>query len=155
MSEPEQFVEKFIDFWNNPSVQRLPEILHPEIVLTQPLAAPMHGIEAVQEEFARIWRYLPDLRAHVDRWQGDSDLLFIEFRLRTTAGREQIEWPNIDRFVLRDGKATVRTNYFDPLPLFGKLAKHPSLWLRWLTSGASRPWRTGHGIDDYTALIPK
>ncbi|MFE3194128.1 nuclear transport factor 2 family protein [Nocardia sp. NPDC059240] len=153
MSEPEQFVAKFIDFWKNPSTQRLPEILHPDVVLTQPLAAPMRGIGAAQEEFERIWRFLPDLRAHVDLWRGDSEVLFIEFRLRATVGREQIEWPNIDRFMLREGKAFVRTNYFDPLPIFGKIVKHPSLWRRWWTSGASRPWRTGHGIDDYTALV--
>ncbi|MGK8520166.1 nuclear transport factor 2 family protein [Nocardia asteroides] len=155
MSEAEEFVEKFIDFWNSPSPARIFEILHPDVVLTQPLAAPMRGIEAAQAEFERIWRWLPDLRAQVDRWRGDSNLLFIEFRLRAHAGRELIEWPNIDRIVLRDGKATTRTNYFDPLPLLGKVAKHPSLWWRWWRSGAARPWQSGHHINDYMALLPR
>ncbi|GAB2534955.1 nuclear transport factor 2 family protein [Nocardia heshunensis] len=155
MSEPEQFVANFIDFWKNPSTQRLPEILHPDVVLTQPLAAPMRGIEAAQEEFERIWRFLPDLRAHVDLWRGDSEVLFIEFRLRATLGHHQLEWPNIDRFHLRDGKATIRTNYFDPLPVFAKVATHPTLWWRWWTSGTSRPWRSGHTITTYTPLIPQ
>ncbi|MBU3062688.1 nuclear transport factor 2 family protein [Nocardia sp. NEAU-G5] len=130
----------------------MPELLHPDIVLTQPLAAPMRGLDAARAEFEGIWRLFPDLRAQIDRWSGDSELLFIEFRLRAHVGRELIEWPNIDRFVLRDGKAIVRTNYFDPLPVFGWVARHPSLWWRWWTSGVARPWRTGHTMADYTAL---
>ncbi len=153
MSEAEQFVGKFIDFWRDPSTQRISEILHSDVVLTQPLAAPMRGIEAAREEFQRIWHLFPDLRAQVDRWRGDSEVLFIEFRLRATVGRERIEWPNIDRFVLNEGKALVRTNYFDPLPVFRQVTRHPSLWRRWWVSGAARPWRTGHGIADYTAVI--
>lgn len=150
MQESEQFVANFIDFWNDPSPQRIPEILHPDVVLTQPLAAPMRGIAAAQQEFRRIWRFLPDLRAQVDRWRGDADVVFIELRLRTHVRRDLIEWPNIDRFVLRDGKAIERMNYFDPLPLLPTILKHPSIWRRWWTSGAARPWRTGHRIADYT-----
>ncbi len=153
MLEHEQFVENFIDFWREPSPQRLPEILHANVMLFQPLSAPMRGIEAARTEFGRIWRLLPDLCAHVDRWRGDSEVLFIEFRLRATLGREQIEWPNIDRFALSRGKAIVRTNYFDPLPILPKFAKHPSRWLRWWDSGTARPWRTGHKIDDYTTHV--
>ncbi|MBH0781587.1 nuclear transport factor 2 family protein [Nocardia bovistercoris] len=154
-SDPADFVERFVDFWNSPSPERIYEILHPDVVLTQPLSPPMRGIAAAQEEFQRIWRWLPDLRAQVDRWRGDSDLLFIEFRLRAHAGNELIEWPNIDRIVLREGKAIVRTNYFDPLPLLHKVVRHPRLWWSWWRSGAARPWHTGHHIDDYTALLPR
>jgi hypothetical protein len=32
-SDPEQFVTKFADFWNSPSPQGLPELLHPDVVL--------------------------------------------------------------------------------------------------------------------------
>ncbi|MEU6561182.1 nuclear transport factor 2 family protein [Nocardia nova] len=155
MSEHEQFVGKFIDFWKDPSPERMAEILHPDVVLTQPLAAPMRGIEAARQEFRRIWRLFPDLRAEVDLWRGDAAALFIEFRLRAKVGRELVEWPNIDRFVLRDGKAVVRTNYFDPLPVLPVIAEHPSLWWRWWTSGAARPWKTGHGIDDYNTVVPR
>ncbi|MGK8490841.1 nuclear transport factor 2 family protein [Nocardia asiatica] len=72
MSEHEEFVANFINFWRDPSTDRIPEILHPDIVLTQPLAAPMRGIEAAREEFRKIWQLLPDLHAQVDRWRGDS-----------------------------------------------------------------------------------
>ncbi|MCP9622738.1 nuclear transport factor 2 family protein [Nocardia otitidiscaviarum] len=154
-SEHEEFVAKFTDFWRDPSAERMAEILHPDVVLLQPLAAPMHGIEAARAEFRGIWRMLPDLHARIDRWRGDSDVLFIEFRLRARVGRSLLEWPNIDRFVLRDGKAVLRTNYFDPLPVLGKVLVHPSLWWRWWTSGVARPWRTGHGIPDYTDSLPR
>ncbi|MFB7873769.1 nuclear transport factor 2 family protein [Nocardia sp. NPDC056064] len=148
----EQFVANFIDFWDRPSVARIPEILHPDVVLTQPLSPPMYGIVAAQREFAQIWRLLPDLRAEIDRWRGDDDIVFIEFRLFAHIGRHRIEWPNIDRMILRDGKAIQRMNYFDPLPILPIVARHPSMWWRWYTSGAARPWRTGHRITDYRTL---
>lgn len=152
MAGAEEFVANFTSFWKDPSLQRIPEILHPEIVLLQPLAQPMRGIEAATEEFGRIWKWLPDLRAEVDWWRGDSELVFIEFRLRAHLNSEFIEWPNVDRFLLRDGKAIERMNYFDPVPLVRKVSKHPSVWWPWLKSGAVRPWRSGHGIGDYTPV---
>ncbi|WP_063823064.1 nuclear transport factor 2 family protein [Amycolatopsis regifaucium] len=124
--------------------------MHPDIVLTQPLTAPVRGMAAAREEFRRIWRLLPDLRVQVDRWRGDSEMVFIELRPRAHVTRDLIEWPAIDRIVLRDGKAIERMTYFDPLPLLPAILKHPSLWRRWCISGAARPWRTGHRIADYT-----
>jgi ketosteroid isomerase-like protein len=129
-SAPEDFVTKFADFWNNPSPQRLPELLHPDVVLTQPLAAPMIGIQAAQAEFQRIWRCLPDLRGHVDRWCGSGNLVFIEFRLHARMGGDTIDWPNVNRLVLNDGKAIERVTYFDPLAILPTLLRHPSIWWR-------------------------
>jgi ketosteroid isomerase-like protein len=136
-SDPEEFVTKFADFWKDPSPQRLPELLHPDVVLVQPLAAPMIGIEAAQAEFQRIWRCLPDLRAQVDRWCGDGDLVFIEFRLYARIGSNVAEWSNVNRLVLHDGKATERVTYFDPLAILPTLLRHPSIWWRWWRSGAT------------------
>jgi hypothetical protein len=45
-SDPEEFVTKFAGFWEDPSPQRLSELLHPNVVLVQPLAARMIGIQA-------------------------------------------------------------------------------------------------------------
>lgn len=130
-SDPEQFAAKFADFWEHPSPQRLPELLHADVVLVQPLAARMNGIEAAQAEFQRIWHCLPDLRAHVDRWCGAGDLVFIEFRLYGRIGGKVIEWPNVNRLVLHDGKAIERVTYFDPLTILPTLLRHPSIWWRW------------------------
>jgi hypothetical protein len=109
------------------------------VVLVQPLAAPMIGIEAAQAEFQRIWRCLPDLRAHVDHWCGDADLVFIEFRLRTQIGDTAAEWPNVNRLVLHDGKAIERVTYFDPLAILPTLLRHPSIWWRWWRSRLTCP----------------
>jgi SnoaL-like domain len=130
-SDPEEFVTKFANFWDAPSPQRLPELLHPNVVLVQPLAARMIGIQAAQAEFQRIWSCLPDLRAHVDRWCGDGDIVFIEFRLYARIGGKVAEWPNVNRLVLRDGKAIERVTYFDPLTILPTLLRHPSTWWRW------------------------
>ena len=129
--DPEEFVAKFADFWEHPSPQRLPELLHTDVVLVQPLAARMVGIQAAQAEFQRIWSCLPDLRARVDRWCADGDLLFIEFRLYAHIGSKDIEWPNVNRLVLHDGKAIERVTYFDPLTILPTLLRHPPIWWRW------------------------
>jgi hypothetical protein len=133
--DPGEFVTKFADFWNNPSPQRLTELLHPNVVLVQPLAAPMRGIEAAQAEFQRFCSCLPGLRARVDRWCGDGDLVFIEFRLHARIGGAVIEWPTVNRILLRDGKAIERATYFDPLAILPTLLRHPSVWWRWWRSG--------------------
>lgn len=136
-SDPEEFVRKFADFWNNPSPQRLPELLHPDVVLVQPLAARMIGIQAAQTEFQRFCYCLPDLRAQVDHWCGDANLVFIEFRLHSCVGGDVIDWPNVNRLVLRDGKAAERVTYFDPLAILPALLRHPSIWWRWRRSSAA------------------
>jgi ketosteroid isomerase-like protein len=148
-SAAERFVARFSDFWNNPSTKRISEIVHDDVVLTQPLAAPMHGIAAAQEEFGRIFRLLPDIRGVVDRWHGGGDLVFIEFRMQTRVAGRLIEWPNVDRIILRGEKVAERMNYFDPLAVLPTIGRRPSLWWRWWRSGAARPWRTGHHIEDY------
>ncbi|OBF47167.1 hypothetical protein A5787_10800 [Mycobacterium sp. 852002-50816_SCH5313054-b] len=128
---PEEFVTKFADFWRHPSPRRLPELLHHNVVLVQPLAAPMIGIAAAQAQFHRIWSCLPDLRADVDRWCGDGNLVFIEFRLHARVGGKVIEWPTVNRLVLQDGKAIERVTYFDPLAILPTLLRHPAIWWRW------------------------
>jgi hypothetical protein len=143
MSATDAFVSRFIDFWKNPSPERAPELLHHDVVSRQPLAAPMYGIAAAQTNFRKIFHWLPDLRAEVDRWRGAGESGFIEFRLKARFGRELIEWPTVDRFVLRGDKAVELVTYFDPLPLLGKVSRHPSTWWGWLRSGAGRPWRSG------------
>ncbi|GLE52352.1 hypothetical protein [Mycobacterium montefiorense] len=38
-SDPEGFVTKFAKFWDDPAPQGLAELLHPDVVLVQPLVA--------------------------------------------------------------------------------------------------------------------
>lgn len=133
-SEPEQFVTKFAEFWNQPSPRRLPELLHPDVVLVQPLAPRIVGIEAAQAQFHRFLSCLPGMRADVDNWSGEKDIVFIEFRLRADLGRDKLEWPNVNRLRLRDGKGIERVTYFDPLAVLPTLLRHPSIASRWWRS---------------------
>lgn len=132
-SASEEFVEKFTDYWRDPSPDRLPDLLHPDVVLRQPLAGPMFGLAAAQRDFGRFLACLPGLHGEVDRWCADGDLVFIEFRLRVRLGRDDLEWPNVNRLILREGKAVERVTYFDALSLVPALLRHPSVWWRWLT----------------------
>jgi hypothetical protein len=77
---------------------------------------------------------LPGLSADVDHWCGDSDMVFIEFRMRANVGGDSIEWPNVNRLRLCGGKGIERVTYFDPLAILPTLLRHPSIALRWRRS---------------------
>ncbi|OSC40800.1 nuclear transport factor 2 family protein [Mycobacterium decipiens] len=139
MSASNGFVEGFADFWKAPSPGGLANHLHPDVRLVQPLSPPAHGLAAAQRAFNRILGLLPDLHGEVDRWSQAGDVVFIEFRLMARLGNEVVEWPVIDRFLLRDDKAVERVSYFDSFPLLIKVLKHPSTWLGWLTAIRGRP----------------
>lgn len=128
------FVAKFADFWTAPTPARLPELLHADVVLRQPLASAAIGIVQAQREFERFCRCLPGLHARVDHWSGANDLVFIEFKLYAPLGRETLVWPTVNRLTLRDGKASERVTYFDPLAVLPTLLRHPSVWRRWWTT---------------------
>jgi ketosteroid isomerase-like protein len=133
-TEHSEFVARFAEFWARPSAGRLAELLHPDVVLVQPVAGPLVGIDAARAEFHRFLSCLPGLHAEVDRWCGEGDLVFIEFRLSAPVGRSTIEWPTVNRLLLRDGKAIERATYFDPLAVLPAILRHPSIWLRWWRS---------------------
>lgn len=137
-SGPEQFVTAFTDFWDNPSSQRLPELLHPDVVLVQPLAPRTVGIEAAQAQFERFFSCLPGLRGDVDHWCGDNDVMFIEFRLCAKLRRDKFEWPNVNRLRLREGKGIERVTYFDSLAVLPILLRHPSIARRWQRSRVAK-----------------
>jgi hypothetical protein len=142
MDATEDFVRRFAEFWADPSPETMSTLLTPDVVLIQPLSAPMHGLDAAQTEFGKLFAWLPDLRATVDSWGGSDSDLFIEFRLHATVGGKRLEWPVVDRFVLRGDKAIKRVSYFDTLPLVLRLLQSPSAWVDWWRSGAARPWKS-------------
>ena len=125
MTRAEDFVRRFGEYWSAPDPSRLGELLTDDVTLAQPLSPTTHGLEAARGAFRRLLGQFPDLCATVDRWRGDDEYVFIEFRLRTTLGSSVVEWPAVDRFTLRGEKASERVSYFDALPLLGKLMRHP------------------------------
>jgi hypothetical protein len=104
----------------------------------------MIGIQAAQAEFRRFCCCLPDLRGEVDQWCGDGNLIFIEFRLQTRVRGDVIEWRNVNRVVLHEGRAIERVTYFDPLAILPSLLRHPSLWWRWWRSRQRMLTARGH-----------
>ncbi|WP_101674433.1 nuclear transport factor 2 family protein [Alloalcanivorax mobilis] len=65
MADAAAFVARFEAFWAAPSVEKMATILTSDVILIQPLAQPMHGLESACAEFQRLFRWLPDLRATV------------------------------------------------------------------------------------------
>ena len=136
------FVEKFTDFWAAPSAERMAELLTDDVVLIQPLSYPMEGLAAAQDEFGRLFKWIPDLRGEIKRWGGHEDTLYIDFTLTGTLGRNtKLHWPLVDHFDLVGDKACKRISYFDPLPLLWTVTLTPSAWWSWWRSGIARPWR--------------
>jgi hypothetical protein len=71
----------------------------------------------------------------LDALLGERDGVLIEFRLIGTLGGRSIEWPVVDRFVLREGLAVERVSYYDPTRLLLAILTRPRSWLRFLRSG--------------------
>ncbi len=143
MRDAQHFVRDFQSFWEAPSAERMGDLLRPDVLLLQPLARPLRGLAAARLEFGRIFRLMPDLRGEVDRWAAAGDALFIELRLSGTVGGSRVEWPVVDRFLLRDGMASERVSYFDPSRLASAFARRPRCWPGLVRSGIWRGWLGG------------
>lgn len=139
MTTPAAFVDAFQRYWRAPELEMLDDILHPDVVLIQPLSKPARGLAHAKAQFARIFALIPDLHAEVDGWSAAGDVVLIEFRLIGTLGGRRIEWPAVDRFLLPGPLATERVSYFDSLPLLVAMLTRPSCWPRFVRSGV---WRS-------------
>jgi len=138
MRDAAAFVEGFRRFWSAPSLDGFAALLRKDVILVQPLAPKMRGLEQVHAGFAPIFSWLPDLHGEVDRWSATGNVVFIEFRLQATIGGRPFEWSLVDRFALDDeGMATERVSYFDPLPLVLATVGRPSGWWTFWRSGAA------------------
>ena len=139
MTDAEDFVERFRRYWAAPSLGGFDTALAEDAVLVQPLSPTMHGLAEVRAGFTPIFAWLADLHGEVDRWGAQGNVVYIEFRLIATLGGKPLEWPVVDRFVLRDdGKASERVTYFDPLPIMIATLARPSCWWSFVRSGAAR-----------------
>ena len=141
-SRPEEFVRAFAEGWAGPHLERLMELLHPDVRLVQPLFPTVSGHEAVEATFFRpLVRFLPDVRLEVKRWSAAGDTVMIEWTGRATLAGRPLVWSGVDRFLLADGRAVERVAYFDALPLLVAVLRHPSCWPAFVRSGMARGWR--------------
>ena len=72
---PEAFVQAFQRYWAAPKLELLDGILHPDVVLIQPLSRPARGLAEAKRQFARIFALIPDLHAEVDGWSAAGDVV--------------------------------------------------------------------------------
>jgi ketosteroid isomerase-like protein len=122
------FVDRFAAGWRDPSPEAFIPILHEDVRMIQPLMPDQVGYEGLRRFLRGTFAIVPDLRGEVGRWGAHGDDLFIELRLRGTLGGRPIAWNVVDRFRLRDGKATERQTYFDPAPLVKAVLTRPKAW---------------------------
>ena len=86
------------------------------------------GKEAARKAFTRLFTAFPGLRGTVHDWVARDDVLYIDFTLSCDFGGRELSWPAVDRFVLRDGLALERINYFDSMLVFVQILKRPRGW---------------------------
>ncbi|HZR82235.1 MAG TPA: nuclear transport factor 2 family protein [Candidatus Binatia bacterium] len=121
--------ERFARAWASPDVDRFAELLHPDVLLLQPVTRPIRGREAARAEFARLLAWLPDLCGTVDRTAIDGDTLLLAWRLRFGLGGRPYELRIVDRIVVADGLIREREAYYDSLGLMIALLGRPGAWL--------------------------
>jgi hypothetical protein len=106
------FVEHFRAGWAGGAdtlVDRfLPDLLDPDVVMTQPLLPPARGLDGFRAFFDTLFGTIPDLRGEVLDWRPTEDGVEIDFVLRGTLGGLRAELPTTDRIVLRDGRMLER-----------------------------------------------
>jgi len=108
--------------------------MHPETVLTQPIAPPARGPGSLRQLFEPLFEAVPDLHGELQRWGETADGVFIELTLRGHLGRRPVEWTVVDRIILEDGLIRERRSYFDPGPLLKAIALRPRASLPLLLS---------------------
>jgi hypothetical protein len=121
-------VADFTEAWAHPRVDRFAELLHPDCTLLQPVTKPIRGREAARAEFAKLLRWLPDLRGVVDRSAVHDDLALIAWRLFFDLGGTPYELRIVDRILVADDLIKEREAYYDSLGLMLALLRHPTSW---------------------------
>lgn len=128
----EEFVNRFAEAWDDPSLERLNALLHPQVRLVQPMEPDVHGRDQADRFWRRLFATMPDLRGDVLSWAVRDDRVFVELRLEGTFGGRPLAWTTNDRIVLEDGLVRERVAYFDTGALAAAMLRRPSGWLPYL-----------------------
>jgi ketosteroid isomerase-like protein len=121
-------VEGFTAAWANPRLDSFIALLHPDVVLLQPVTKPIIGREAARAEFTRLLAWLPDLRGVIDHSAIDGNVALIAWRLAFGLGGRPYELRIVDRLVVLDGLIREREAYYDSLALMLALLRRPGAW---------------------------
>ena len=101
----EAFVARFTEGWaggRDALARAMEGHVAKDVVLTQPLAPPAHGIRGFDAQFTRLFGLIPDLTGEVHRWEPTDDGVTIDMTFHGTLLGRPFELPNRDRIVLRD-----------------------------------------------------
>ena len=128
-----EFVDFFAEGWGKGAgpqfFDHFESRIHPDVLMTQPLAPPARGVATFRPLFEPLFRAIPDLRGEVRSW-GETDTgVLIELHLSGHLGGRAVGWTTVDRIVLEDGKIRERHAYFDPAPLLKAMLLQPRVSL--------------------------
>jgi ketosteroid isomerase-like protein len=112
----------------------LPDLLDPDVVMTQPLLPPARGHAGFAAFFETLFGAIPDLRGEVLAWRPTGDGVEIDFVLHGTLGGLPLELPTTDRIVLRDGRVLERHAKTDPRAMTRAILRRPLASLPLLTA---------------------
>lgn len=134
MSDPQAFAERLRAAWELPTIDEAlaaaSPLLHPDVVLTQPLLRTRRGrahFDRQMRELARIYR---DLRVRVVGWEADGDVVWVTFEMTGTVGRQRLRMLSRDRFVLAGAVARERRVMMNTWALVRPVLAAPSAWPR-------------------------
>ncbi len=133
-----EFVDFFADGWrkgaNGDFFGHFESRIHPDVLMTQPLAPPARGVRTFRPLFEPLFRAIPDLHGEVRSWGETDDGVLIELHLSGHLGGRPVAWTTVDRIVLEDGKIKERHAYFDATPLIKAMLLRPQVSLPLLPS---------------------
>lgn len=151
--DKEAFVEHFRAGWAGGAETLvplfLPDLVDPEVVMTQPLLPAARGHAGFRAFFETLFGTIPDLRGEVLAWRPTADGVEIDFVLRGTLGDLPVELPTTDRIVLREGRLLERHAKTDPRAMATALARRPRAALPLLAA----PLRQALGGSGERALV--
>jgi ketosteroid isomerase-like protein len=132
-SSAAEFVDFFAAGWAKGATagffEHFESRIHPDILMTQPLAPPARGVATFRPLFEPLFRAIPDLHGEVLSWGETDDGVLIQLRLSGHLGGRPVTWTTVDRIVLADGKIKERHAYFDPAPLIKAMLLRPRVSL--------------------------
>lgn len=114
-----EWLQTFITFWSAPraNFELLRQLFAENINLIAPGLPTVRGMRRALMLFEQMLKQMPDLSATVHRTAFEGGVLFIEMTFSATVSEKPLQWDNVDRFILDNGKALERRAYFDPTPL--------------------------------------
>ena len=133
-----EFVDFFAAGWGEGAAgeffEHFESRIHPDVLMTQPLAPAARGIGTFRPLFEPLFRAIPDLRGEVRSWGETADGVLIELHLTGHLGGRPVAWTTVDRIVLEEGKIKERHAHFDPAPLVKAMLLRPQVSLPLLPS---------------------